>query len=229
MPETKNVLVLMGGELTADYRIVRSEWDRIIVADGGLRHLVVRNVLPDWVVGDFDSVAEEWMRRLPASTKVERLPREKDVTDGELAVDRAMALRPRRIVLAGALGGRFDHALTNILLLARIADHGTETWATDGRQRIFLLRSEVTLEGEVGDTISIVPLWGDLEGVETQGLRWALVRERLGFATGRGVSNVITAPRVRVTCRNGLGLVIHTPRQYVADVDTKGIEPGKAK
>ncbi|HMA38356.1 MAG TPA: thiamine diphosphokinase, partial [Chloroflexia bacterium] len=115
------------------------------------------------------------------------------------------------IVLTGALGGRWDHSLANLLLLthpllarvpARIVTADTE---------VFLLRDRAVrqLAGQRGDLVSLLPL-DTAEGVTLSGLQYPLLEETLYAGMGRGVSNVLTQRLASVSLRRGLLWVIVT-------------------
>src|SRR5690625_2944030 len=86
MTTTKPGLVLLAGELR-NFPILPERWAFIAAADGGARHALQQNVRPDYVIGDFDSLSDEELARLSAAgVPCARLPRDKDLTDGEAAL-----------------------------------------------------------------------------------------------------------------------------------------------
>lgn len=207
---TKPILILLGGELD-DFPIVQEAYERIIAADSGAAHALRQGVLPDIVVGDFDSLGPEDQARLRAGrVATKRLPTAKDLTDGQAAVDLALSLGARRVVLAGGLGDRFDHSLGNVLLLHRVHRAGASGWVTDGRQRVYLLDRKMEITGDPGDQLSIVPLSGQLTGVSVSGVRWPLSAATLHLGETLSLSNELTEPIARLTVEEGLALVVVT-------------------
>ena len=115
----------------------RTPWlasaDLIIAADGGSRHALAIDVLPDVVVGDLDSLDDVTHQRLKhAETRFITYPTHKDYTDLELAIRHALDRGATTITIFGALGGRWDQSLANLMLLTlpelervttRIVDH----------------------------------------------------------------------------------------------------------
>jgi thiamine pyrophosphokinase len=175
----------------------------VVAADGGAATARSFGYTPDVVVGDLDSVGRASLAGLP----VEAFPRDKDATDGQLAIERALQLQPTQLVLLGFLGGtRLDHALANVLLLARL---DTAAVLLDEHNECSLVRPNAThrWHPEPGEIVSLLPLGGDAEGVRTSGLRWQLDGERLVFGNTRGVSNEPLAEEVTVSTTTGLLLV----------------------
>ncbi|MCD6518377.1 MAG: thiamine diphosphokinase [Anaerolineae bacterium] len=191
----------------------QAEW--IIAADGGANWLFSQGRTPHLLIGDLDSVSPSVLQELERSgCPIRRYPTAKDETDTELALLEA-AQRSDRILVLGALGGRIDHELANILLLSMPQLGEKKVILFDGRSFIFLLRGSGSLRGCPGDTISLLPLGGDVEGIETEGLEYPLHNETLFFGPARGISNVLLAEEAHITFQHGLLLVIHTPQEYL--------------
>ncbi len=183
----------------------------VIAADGGLAAAVELGIAVDVVVGDLDSVDERQLARAESQgVAVERYPREKDATDLELAVQRALSHRATRIVVVDSAGGRLDHFLAGIVLLASGALVGVEVTAYVDDAIIVLVRGGTsrTVPGPVGATVTLLPTHGAAVGVTTQGLRYPLARETLVAGTTRGVSNVVERAAASVSVTAGSLLVI---------------------
>src|SRR5215203_3818201 len=96
------------------------EGDDLIAADGGAHHAVAMGLRPRVIVGDLDSVEPALATELAAQgTELEKYPVAKNKTDLELAIERAIHDGAQEIVLLGALGGRLDQSLANVLLMAQ--------------------------------------------------------------------------------------------------------------
>jgi len=93
----------------------RTAGDMVICADGGYRVAASLGVKPDLVIGDLDSLSES---KIEAGIEVVRYGREKDFSDFELALKAAVDSKPEHVFVYGALGGRTDHQIINIVLLA---------------------------------------------------------------------------------------------------------------
>lgn len=205
------VAIVSHGEVDPeDDRHVRGA-DLVIAADGGTVHLESWGLEPGLVVGDLDSLPPEARERIAAAGgRIEVHPREKDRSDTEIALDRAIALGADEVVVVGALGGpRVDHALANTLLLAR-SGTGTAIRIVRGPMSIRLLRGgdRLDLGGAEGEIVTLLAIGGDAAGVRTGGLRYPLRGEPLAMGSSRGVSNEIAAPPAWVSCGSGALLVI---------------------
>jgi thiamine pyrophosphokinase len=188
----------------------------VLAADGGANHLLRMGRLPDMVIGDLDSVGAESLRQLQAAgVAIQQYPAEKDETDLELALLYAVQQFPdEEIWVLGVLGGRLDQTLANILLLAHPALLGKRVKLVEEHQRAWLVRGKGEIVGRVGDTVSLVPLGGDVVIAETVGLKWQLRDETLSFGPARGVSNVLTAVSASIRLHQGALLCIHTDQTW---------------
>ncbi len=191
--------------------------DIVIAADAGAQHVRAWGWPLHLLIGDLDSLdAAEAQRLREAGVPVVTAPVAKDETDLELALERALATDAESIVITGALGGRTDHLLANVLLLARPDLAGRNVMIADGPEMIRLLRGSggkpvaLTLHGVAGDLLSLLPLGGAAVGVTTEGLRYPLADDALYPGQARGVSNVFLDEIARVNLRAGQLLVIHT-------------------
>jgi thiamine pyrophosphokinase len=190
--------------------------DRLIAADGGLRHLRQLGLIPGWIIGDMDSLASIDLKPLEAKgVEILRHPRRKDQTDLELAMIHAATLGADEIVVYGAFGARWDHTLANMLLglHAELAD--LSCVFVDGGQRVFVAHGPTRIEGSPGDMVSLIPVGGDAEGVTTSGLEYPLKDGRLTMGSTLGVSNVLTQPAATLTVRKGQLLVCVSHGSFV--------------
>lgn len=192
-----------------------ARWDAalVVAADGGSRCADLLGLRIDALIGDLDSLDASQADALQASgVPVERRPAGKDETDLELALIYAVRAGAGRIAVIGALGGRLDMTLANVLLLTHPALHHARIELWHAAQTAWLMRPPgADLNGEAGDTLSLIPLGGPADGVTTHGLQYALHDETLVFGPARGVSNVLTGTSARVDLRTGLLLAVHTP------------------
>jgi thiamine pyrophosphokinase len=184
--------------------------DLVICADGGAQHALALGLAPDVVIGDLDSLNGDLRARLEdEGCQVVVHPTRKDETDLELALRYAVEHGVDEILILGALGGRIDQTLANVLLLALPELERVKTCIVAGDQEMFLIRGKALIEGQEGDTVSLLPIAGDVTGITTEGLEYPLQRGNLKFGPALGVSNMLTTPVARVQVEHGLLLCIH--------------------
>ena len=192
--------------------LAQAEAARVICADGGALHARALGLKPHTIIGDMDSLTPQQVDDFAAAgTVIRRHPPDKDETDLELALLHCAEIGAELVVILGGLGGRFDQTLANILLLTHPAFSALDITVVDGEQAIALLRPGAhTIAGDIGDTISLIPLSASVEGITTENLKYALDSESLQLGPARGVSNVMLAKQASVRFSRGLLLLAHT-------------------
>lgn len=191
----------------------------LVAADGGAAHVLAAGLVPDVVVGDFDSLSATDRAHLEGlGVELLAAAPDKDESDMELCLLTALERGATRLTIVGALGlVRPEHSVANLLLLADPRLDGSEVALVGRGSRISRLGSvegpgEAVVEGEPGDFVSVFPLDPAVEGVTTEGLRFPLRGETLWLGPSRGLSNELTSGQARVTTRSGRSLLIHTRR-----------------
>lgn len=185
----------------------------VIAADGGVRHAARLGLEISVVIGDLDSLGEEELMTLKTiGTDVVRVAAQKDETDLELALLHAIEIGVKDIVVLGAFGDRIDMCLSNLLLLSHPSFSSSHIEYWYDHQTAWLIRPPGDeIHGQSGDTLSLIPIEGDAEGITTHELYYPLNDEKLGFGPARGVSNVLTAPFAHVELGSGTLIAVHSP------------------
>lgn len=175
----------------------------LLAADGGADHLSHLGLVPDLLLGDGDSV----QGRYPGVERI-RYAREKDFSDGEAALTYALTHTEGRVLVLGALGGRLDHLLTNVMLPLEL-DGGVERVLLSGPgMEAGYSQGHAQIQGEPGDTVSLVALGGPVRGITLSGLYYPLQDYDAVPGGSRTLSNVLTQPTAVVQHRSGVLLVI---------------------
>jgi len=181
----------------------------VIAADGGLDRAAALGLGVDVVIGDLDSVSADALAAAEAAgARIVRHPEAKDATDLELALDEAVRLGARRVLVVASAEGRLDHLLGSLLLLAADAYEAIELDAIVGDALVHVVRGERALRGSPGELLSLVAVGGPATGVVTNGLDFPLAAETLHPGSSRGVSNVLSGTEARVTLDTGVLLAI---------------------
>lgn len=206
----RRVLVLAGGDavrLPLPRPLPR--FDLVVAADGGYATAGLLEVTVDLLVGDLDSVRPEELAAARAGrTRVEQHPVDKDHTDLALALDAVAAAGPAEVVLVGGHGGRLDHLLANVALLAAPAYAALRITALLGAAVVTVVRDRASLVGHAGELVSLLAMHGPARGVTTAGLRFPLEQATLPVGSSLGVSNVFTGAAATVTVTDGVLIAV---------------------
>lgn len=179
-------IVLLNGE---PYRGAIEDGDALVLCCDGAYDWAKGRVHIDVNLGDYDSLSY-----VPDPPPAQVYPSEKNYTDGELALQRAMAAGADVIEFYGGGGGREDHFLGNLHLLYAACRRGVRAVMVTNYARIFAAEGSVELCGLRGKTVSIVPFGGPAHILESGGLYYPLP-DTFVYGSTRGISNVITAER----------------------------------
>lgn len=188
--------------------------DVIIAADGGARHAIRLGVIPSVIIGDMDSLSTAEVRVFEdMGIHLLQYPAGKDETDLELALHHALQVGHSPIIILGGFGGRLDQQMGILALIAAPAYIAANTRLDDGVTEAFFINEQTTLEGQTGDTVSLLP-WGiPAEGVTTDGLAYPLNKETLYPEKTRGISNQMLARQAKIRIKSGTLLCIHTRKR----------------
>jgi thiamine pyrophosphokinase len=208
----QRIIIFANGELPDSDKaksLLQNE-DYVICADGGTHYAQILNVTPNLIIGDLDSAERGTLDKYKeANVSIELYPRDKNETDLELAIHRAIQLKPKQIIVVAGLGGRLDQTLANITLLSDPRLSSLDVRLDDGVEEIFICRARVEVRGKSGDLVSLLPWQGVVSEVQTANLKWVLQKETLYPNKTRGISNELTADTASISIGSGLLLIIH--------------------
>jgi thiamine pyrophosphokinase len=222
----KKIFVVAGGELGGRefFRLKLAETapEAVICADGGARHLEAVGRIPDLVIGDMDSIDPGTLRRYEElGCRIVRHARSKDETDTELALQEALRLEPAEVWIWGAMGKRLDHTLANIFLLSRGMKQAVLVKLVDQWCEVFMIARKTVMEGEKGQTVSLLPVTPKVTGVTLSGFEYPLKNSEMEMGYPYGVSNRLIENRGVIEIGSGLLLAI---RYFQPDVFPEGEE-----
>jgi len=194
------------------YKSIIDSADYIICADGGAKHLIKMNIIPNVIIGDLDSIHEDdKVIFFDNNVKFHKFPANKDATDTELAVDYAISHNPKEIILIGVIGSRMDHSIANITLLKKILGHGIRGRIINENNEICILNdeyNEIVLTREKHYYLSLVPLCNRVEGITLEGFKYPLINAKINLGSSLGVSNEFDRDEAKVKIQSGVLLVI---------------------
>jgi thiamine pyrophosphokinase len=205
-------VLLLGGDVTPGVRLnAQLQGARVIAADSGMRHAAALDLIPELWVGDFDS-ANAALQDSYRDTPRHVFPAAKDKTDGEIAVDEAIARGATEIILVGTFGGQFDHAIAHVTQLIGLADRGVKAFATSGSEEAWPLLNSLSLwQIPKGTRVSIIGLTA-LKALSIIGVRWPLNKRDVPLGSTLTLSNESTGD-VAITLERGRALVMLYPGQ----------------
>lgn len=206
-----NILIFAGGDID-DYCFVNQYIDMadyIICADRGINHTRIIDIIPNLIVGDFDSASKEDMIYYKnKNVPFKAYPAKKDKTDTEIALEIAMEKKPKEIWIVGAIGTRLDHTLGNIHLLYLALQKKVSISLVSKYNKVYLIDKSITISGKEKDTVSLIPFTLEVKGVNTEGLYYKLKEAVLYGGSTYGISNVMTSTKASIKIKSGLLLVI---------------------
>ncbi len=185
------------------------DYDYIICADNGMRHARHLGVMPNLIVGDFDSNQEgdlEYFKNKQVS--VHTFSSVKDETDTEIAVDQAIEMGAQIIDIYGGAGTRLDHTLANVHLLYKAFEKKVAAVLINPYNRVYLVDQFISLSGQQGDVISLLPFTQEVSGIYTTQLGYPLKNGSLRWGKPCGVSNYMKSEKASISIEKGLLLVV---------------------
>ena len=199
--------------------ILSKNYSTVIGIDGGANHLYKMGLVPECIVGDLDSIESEVLDYFSEKgTEFHKYPTKKNETDSELGIKMAMEKENMCIDFYAALGGRIDHELANIGLLYYSLKKDLYPRIITETEDIYILENdELTIEGEVGDLVSVIPYKGDAKGVSLRGLEYPLNEFDMEYSTPRGISNVMIDTICEINVNQGCLLVVKFKNNIVND------------
>ena len=214
-----HVLVVAGGPppATAHHDWIHAsigEPDRIVAADSGFDNALALGLNVTVLVGDLDSISGTGLEHARAhDVAIHEFPPDKDFTDLELAIETALDLGATHITVLDSGAGRFDHVMSNVLLMT------SDRWAALESLRAIVSDCVLTISrsgtvfvyGAPGDTVTLLAATEKVDGITTTNLEYPLANDQLTYGQTRGVSNVITASPATVSHSTGV-LLIFQPR-----------------
>lgn len=206
----KCIIVCNGYDISKEVlEVYKTKGTYIICADGGANSLRKLGILPDILIGDFDSISPDILNFYRTEgIEIIPFPPEKDFTDSELAVEIAISKGFKNIIILGGIGSRMDHTIANVFMLKKMYEAGCKGIIADDNNRIQLISSHIVLKRLSGYKVTLIALTPEVEGITTSGLYYPLSNFTLVQGSTRGVSNEFVNDEASVSISSGLLLVI---------------------
>ena len=197
----KHCTIICAGEVG---RLVIPDGSFVICADGGLAHAKAQGVLPDLIVGDFDSFG-----KIPKGENVRVHPVAKDETDSFLAVRYALEQGCDEFLIYGGLGGRFDHTLANVQLLHFLCESGCRGTlvGADGTHVTAIKNGSLTFDAALSGSIGVFSLTDESRGVTIRNFKFEAENAAVNNRTSFGASNEFCSKAGFVSVQDGVLLI----------------------
>ncbi len=210
----KSACIVTGGRLSLEFlkqHIRKKKYDLFIAVDGALELVHKGRMIPDYIVGDFDTVDKTLLSCYPEEIILRHCP-EKDQTDTELAIDTALSRGCTELSFLGATGTRLDHSLANLFLLQKLLQDGVSGFIYDEYNKLYLKNRSFMLykTQAYGHYVSLLPLTDSVKGVTLGGFKYPT--ENLTFYREQtlGVSNEIVQEEATVEFSDGIFIVVES-------------------
>ncbi|MCB2288402.1 thiamine diphosphokinase [Clostridium sp. CS001] len=205
------VIIISGGKPPSKELLLQevTEDTFLIAADSGANCLYKYNIKPDLLLGDFDSIDRDVLEYFKKSNcTMDVYPTEKDFTDTEIAVKKALSMKPSEIVFLGCTGSRVDHLLGNIGMLKICLQNGVNAYVKDENNNIRLTSSSTSLRGTGGQIFSLQAYGDEVTQLTIEGAKYSLNNYNLKIGESITISNEFLGDIVNLKFKTGTLMII---------------------
>ncbi|MCY6372366.1 thiamine diphosphokinase [Clostridium ganghwense] len=207
-------IVIASGGMPPSYDLLYEELKEasyLICADSGANYLYEYNICPDILIGDFDSIDIQVLNYFKDNhTNIIQYPPEKDYTDTEIAVNKALELNVDEIVLLGCTGTRIDHFLGNLGMLLKCLSKKVTAYIKDEHNTITIADKSLSIFGSEGETFSLAAYSENVENLTISGAKYPLNNYYLEIGSALTISNEFQDKEVKINFDEGILLIIYS-------------------
>ena len=194
-------LVLLKNEL--------KDADTLICVDSGGDFLKDCGIVPNYLVGDFDSINKVSLEYFKNSEcEILEYPKDKDFTDTELALELALKLNSDSIIFLGCTGTRIDHLFGNLGLLRICLEERVEAYIKDDNNSVMLTDKPLKIFGEPGSTFSLQAFSEAVTNLTLEGSKYPLCNHKLRLGDPLTISNQFLNSEVNLEFSKGILMVL---------------------
>lgn len=177
----------------------------IIAADSGYLKCIEVNIIPDLIIGDFDSSP------IPdVDTEIMKLPAEKDFTDTFYCVRNAVELGFKEIEIFCAIGNRADHNYSNMLCLDYCRKNNVKCSIINRHNKLQLVQNEIIIDDSEYRYFSLFAFLGDVSGLSIKGAYYELDNTDMKPCEQYAQSNCFNGCPAAISVRKGTILLIQS-------------------
>ncbi len=211
----KKIYIFTGGHVSEDiFSYININDGFTIGVDKGIEFLLKKQMVPDYFVGDFDSIDSRLLEEIKNKfvDKVKIFPEKKDETDTELAIRLAIEFNPEEIMIIGGIGSRVDHVIANIniLLQAEIKNIKAIMYDVNNRIQLLIPNKILQIEKSYFKYISLLSFSDKVEGINAKGFKYPIEQGVMKLGVPYGVSNELIDDKGNISIEKGILLVIES-------------------
>jgi thiamine pyrophosphokinase len=214
--DNTKAIIIANGEAPS-LKIIRylqaKGFSRIIAADGGLLHCRKLRLVPDYIIGDFDSLKQSDLEHYRRTSKIIHIRRQSD-TDLEKALKHALKIGIKELAVCGITGFRIDHTLSNISILLRY-ESKVKLWAISNDSIIIPISGKYSFNSAKNELISIYA-FSRTARITTTGLKYPLHEATLSFGERESTSNRANAKKVTIAITKGKAILVRETKMVMA-------------
>jgi len=178
----------------------------IIAADGASNFLYKNKIIPDFIIGDLDSLSPAAKKYFTAKkVAIKKIP-DQYKNDFEKCLRFVISKGIKQIAVTGFAGKRFDHTINNLSILKKYCGKANII-VYDNTYEYFIIKKSTEFTYKPGEVVSLIALT-KAEGIKTAGLKYPLNNETLEFGVREGALNYATRNTVHIKINKGYLLLV---------------------
>ncbi|MDO5038164.1 thiamine diphosphokinase [Clostridium sp.] len=207
-------IIVTGGN-EPSYELLNSyikESDIIIGVDKGCNILKKYEIIPNMILGDFDSIDKAAIQYFKnRNVLIEKFNPEKDYTDTHLAYNKAKDIfNVDEMIMFGATGTRLDHTLGNIGLMINALNDNIKLEIVDENNKIFAVNKSTVIKREEGKVISFHALCDEVKNFNITGGKYKLKNYNMKTLEPRAICNEFLEGDIEISFDSGIVLVLYS-------------------
>lgn len=183
----------------------KKSFNTIICADGGANSAKKLGIIPDYIIGDLDSIDKSVLKYFHNKSRIIQIKRQND-TDVEKCLKFAIKNKFSEVILLGVTGDRLDHTICNLGIIIKFFNKIKMLLVAEN-SFLIPINSETKIKSKIGETISLYA-FNALTRITSSGLKYKLIETQLPFGVRESTSNVSTSSQVKLKVKNGIVFVI---------------------
>jgi thiamine pyrophosphokinase len=178
----------------------KNGFNNLICADGGANYAKRLNLIPDYIIGDMDSISPEILEYYSGKSGILKIHRQDD-TDIEKCLKFVIKKKCKECVLLGGTGNRLDHSFCNLGIILKFSDRIRIILISE-KSMLTVEKGNVKLKTAMNETISVYA-FNNKTFITSEGLKFPLRNDTLPFGTRESTSNISIGNEVNLHIKGG--------------------------